>query len=627
MKYREWLLTNGLGDYSLGTSLGNVFHPRQALFVAVWRPPLQRKILVRQLHESIRYAGRWRPLSLEADESAYRPVLDFRLVDRLPVFSYRFEESVLRKTIWMVPQEQAVYVQYTWEGEACDTLLRVGPLIPISAGQLEKATAESQFRYNPCGFSFKPDKEEDRWLYCTFDRQTEFTFVNSWRVSDLQDELCYLPGILELSLQPGDRATLRLALNIPEPFQGDEKLATCHDHQKNLIAALPDDLGDDTLRAFVPAAHQFLVRRATTVSRKNQTILSGYPDQADHGREMLIALPGILLLSGQFEHARQVLLTLKAHALHEIIPGRFPATPEDPDYTGFDTSLWYCIAVYEYWQATNDQEVLKEEYPFLIQILNAFVHGTDHGVQMDPSDSLLFNRWDSSARTWMDRRLAHWEATPRIGKPVEIQALWYNALKMLNEFSAVLEKPSGEKRTAELASRVEEAIREKFWLHDQGCLVDCLGREADPGIRPNQVIAAGLPYNPFTDTQTRRIVECVDRHLLTPFGLRTLSPDHPAYCGHPGENAEERASAWHNGVVHPWLVLPYVRAALRSGKDAADLILQFEPLWRCVEEGIVGHIPEAFEGDPPHRPLGSPASSLSLGAAMQAYAVLRNLLS
>ncbi len=625
---KRWLLTNGLGGYSLGSASGQSQSADEALFVAVVRPPLQRRVCVRHLHERVYFNGRWVdlsgrgvPVTFEYDEQR-----------RAPIFRFQLGGYELRKMIWMHNREAAVYVQYHWPRQAPAIRLQVCPAVPHSPETDSPTQDEIRLEHEANGFAFHIAEGERPWLYCRFDHPAKPVPVHQWRRmvwdtgTNPQQEWQFLPAALEIDLAADDRVTLYLGLDRPGVFNGCDRWNQLLEEKKMIVARLPDDRLDSTMTTLALGAEQFIVERATRISRHSMSLLSGYPDLTDDGWDILIALPGVLLPLKLMEKTRRVLSMLKEHARQGVLPGRFPARPGEPDETRLDAGLWYFHAVYEYWMATRDGHFLEKEYPFLIQLLNAYIKGTAHGVKMDPEDGLLINDGGQPARTWMNRRAGAWEATPRIGKAVEVQALWFSSVRILHEIAVVLGSDTGVEKTADLAGRIAQSFQEQFWLSEAGYLADGIfNGAADEALRANQVVTVGLPFSPLDETQITRLLEKVDSRLLTPYGLRTLSPDHPAYCGRVGAHPLEAAGAWHNGTIHPWLIWPYVRGALRAGKPPAVLLEHFAPLFEHLHQDLLGHLPEAFEGDPPHRPVGAPASLISLAAALQCYRLLKSL--
>ena len=333
-------------------------------------------------------------------------------------------------------------------------------------------------------------------------------------------------------------------------------------------------------------------------------MIAGYPWFTDWGRDTMIALPGILIARGRLEEAREVLRGFLAHLDGGMIPNRFPDRGERPEYNTADATLWMFHAVQEYLQAGGDESFLRDEFfPAAKEIVRWHLTGTRHGIRVDPADHLLAAGEPGVQLTWMDTG-----ATPRRGKPVEINALWYKALRLMEQWGAA---ESG--READL---VRSAFQRSFWNQARGCLFDVVGPD-DASLRPNQIFAISLPFSPLAPEQQQAVVRAVEKHLLTPYGLRTLAPDEPGYIGRYAGGPAERDAAYHQGTVWPWLIGPFVRAYLaafgRSETNLQHCRDLLRPLEAHLEEACLGSVSEIFDGDPPHRPGGAPAQAWSVG--------------
>lgn len=633
MENRNWLLTNGLGSCCIGSADERYVRREHALFTALLRPPLRREKCIRRLHETVYSDGGWQPIiPMQYEQTSPHFKARFHLVDGLPTYEYRSSELHLQKRLFMAPGDEALYVQYLAIRTEGKCRLRIQPLLILPDSYFESDFSEPPLQLGEHAFSFHFELQHGKKLHFHCDIEAQLIIVNNWMATcfaepkDAAPEANFIPAALSLILQKGEVATIRIGLDDGEGFDARQVL------QKGLTN------GDDKRPQIVEFAHQhsdsgplrcrpddFVIERATSSSLRNSTILSAYPDQTDNGRDMLLALPGLLLATGDFARARKVLEMLKANAAKYQMPYEFSAQPLPPTYTGADVALWYFVATYEYWKASHDQEFLEKTFSFLLQLLMELIDGTESGVTLDKDDGLLQIAPDARAHSWMDRRVGNWLVTPRIGKPVEMQALWYNALRIMLTFSEVLEKSTSEAKLRTLCDLTESNIERVFWLPKAGYLADVLTPDGlDSSFRANQVIALGLPFSPFPERQTLSVLEKVMMQLATPFGLRTLSPFHAAYRGTIGGSPAEKAGAWHNGTVHPWLTWPCVHAMLRNGYPTDQTYATFEPLFASLQSGIIGHISEAFEGDKPHRPVGADASAVSLGAVIQCLRALKS---
>ncbi|HEX4385156.1 MAG TPA: amylo-alpha-1,6-glucosidase, partial [Myxococcales bacterium] len=354
---------------------------------------------------------------------------------------------------------------------------------------------------------------------------------------------------------------------------------------------------------------EFVVRRADG----KPTIIAGYPWFTDWGRDTMISLPGLLISRGRLDEAREVLRGFLGWLDQGLIPNAFPDKPDaKPEYNTVDATLWMFQAVHAYVQASNDKPFLHDEFfPKAMEILRWHREGTHHGIRVDPADGLLTC---GPQLTWMDARVNGEPVTPRAGKPVEINALWYNALRLMASWGAT-------ELTAE-ADRVRDSFERVFWNEQRGCLRDLAD---DDAVRPNQLFALSLPFPLLSVEQRRSLVEVVEQKLLTPYGLRTLAPGEPGYVSHYHGNPSERDGGYHQGTVWPWLFGPFIRAYLCAfGRTPAMLAFcrkLLEPLEKHRDEACLGSISEVFDAQPPFRPGGAPAQAWSVAELQQLLTV------
>ena len=376
--------------------------------------------------------------------------------------------------------------------------------------------------------------------------------------------------------------------------------------------------GSDSLVCdLVSAADQFLVRRG-----ENHTVMAGYHWFTDWGRDTMISLPGLTVIPGRFEQARQILLAFAQHCDQGMLPNRFPDAGEAPEYNTVDATLWFFQAVYSYVTRTSDYEFVRDRlYRTLSDILQWHLRGTRYGIGVD-GDGLLSSGVPGVQLTWMDAKVGDWVVTPRHGKPVEIQALWYNALRVMEHLANKLGDPENAQRQSWHARKASRSFNEKFWNSEKQCLYDCISEDTrDPAIRPNQIFAASLPFSMLPQDRMRQVVDTVTRHLLTPVGLRSLSPEDPAYRGRYRGGPAERDAAYHQGTVWPWLLGPYLTARVRAGGEARGTREEASALLAGMREHILdaglGTISEIFDGDPPHEPKGCIAQAWSVAEILR----------
>jgi predicted glycogen debranching enzyme len=376
----------------------------------------------------------------------------------------------------------------------------------------------------------------------------------------------------------------------------------------------------------VVAADQFIVCRDLNSEaigvRDGRSVIAGYHWFGDWGRDTMISLPGLTLVTGRHDAAARILATYAHYAREGMLPNRFPDEGEAPEYNTVDATLWYFEAVRAYHARTGDDGLLGELFSTLAEILDWHQRGTRYQIHVDPVDGLLYAGEDGVQLTWMDAKVDDWVVTPRIGKPVEINALWYNAVRIMADFARHLgEAPE---LYDELADRVGTSFV-RFWNEARGYCYDVVGGPDgdDPGLRPNQLFAVSLPHSPLTAVQQRAVVDVCARHLLSSHGLRSLAAFEPAYIGQYGGDRRERDGAYHQGTVWGWLMGPFVRAHLRVYGDPAQARSYLRPLFQHLAGHGVGSISEIFDGDAPFAPRGCIAQAWSVAELLHTWQAIR----
>ena len=375
---------------------------------------------------------------------------------------------------------------------------------------------------------------------------------------------------------------------------------------------------DPLIQQLTAAADQFIVQRGELNS-----IIAGYHWFADWGRDTMIALPGITLMTGRPDVARNILEAFAQSADQGMLPNRFPDAGESPEYNTVDATLWLFEAVRSYLQYTGDYDFVRTRlYPKLKEIIDWHTRGTRYGIRLD-SDGLLACGEAGVQLTWMDAKIGDWVVTPRTGKPVEIQALWYNALSILRDLAHEFGDSGPKTFLGELAKETKDSFNAQFWNADAGCLYDVVdGQHRDAAIRPNQIFAVSLFHGMLPPKKQRQIVEVVQRELLTPLGLRSLSPSDPNYRPRYEGGVVERDSAYHQGTVWPWLIGPYISAYVKVHKRSKEARRQAELLLKPFEEHLrmaaLGQISEIADADSPYEPRGCVAQAWSIGELLRA---------
>jgi predicted glycogen debranching enzyme len=376
---------------------------------------------------------------------------------------------------------------------------------------------------------------------------------------------------------------------------------------------------DSFAQSLAAASDQYLVSRGD-----EKTVIAGYHWFGDWGRDTMIALPGLTLPTRKYEIARSILRTFANHVDQGMLPNRFPDGGETPEYNTVDATFWFFEAARAYLAYTGDLEFVGDElYPVFVDIISWHARGTRYGIKVDPS-GLLASGELGIQLTWMDARVGDWVVTPRRGKPVEIQALWYNALCIMEDLASRFGNEAARKGYRHMATVAQWSFNRLFWNEKLGCLYDVVnGGPPDPSIRPNQIFAVSLPHSVLPLDRAGSVVEKVKEHLLTPFGLRTLAPSDPLYRGQYTGGPKERDGAYHQGTVWPWLLGPFITAYMKVNGRSEEARRQAQawlsPLESHLAEAGLGHVSEIFEGDAPHRSCGCIAQAWSVAEILRAY--------
>jgi predicted glycogen debranching enzyme len=634
---REWLVTNGIGGFAMGSLPGMLTRRYHALLVAALRPPLGRTVLLSKLDDSASYDGRLYPLFTNQwadgpiEPAGYTNQQRFHLEGTTPVWTFALANAVLEKRIWMQPEANTTYIHYH--------LVRASGPLRLEAKAL--VTYRDYHGNTTAGaLSFSPTRVERGLrldaspgltpLYLLSDR-AELRPENEWYRGFLMaveeqrgqpaEEDLYLAATFFLVLQPGENVTLIASTSSAPSLDGEAAYEERRSHEAGLLAGSPLEGEPPALRQLTLAADQFIVRRAAPGDPDGRTIIAGYPWFSDWGRDTMISLPGLTLATGRSEVAARILRTFAPFVSQGMLPNRFPDAGETPEYNTVDATLWYFEAIRAYHEQSGDDSLLADLFPTLAEIVAWHKRGTRYQIHMDPADSLIYAGENGVQLTWMDAKVGDWVVTPRIGKPVEINALWYHALRTLAEFARRLARPLAETEEYDaLADRVRASFV-RFWNPNLGVCYDVLDGPGgdDAALRPNQLLAVSLPHSPLDERQQRAVVDACAARLLTSYGLRSLSPDDPAFIGDYGGDQRKRDAAYHQGTVWGWLIGPFVAAHLRVYRDPAAARSFLLPFFHHLADHGLGSISEIFEGNAPFVPRGCPAQAWSVAEVLRAW--------
>jgi predicted glycogen debranching enzyme len=628
----EWLETNGLGGFASSTVVGMNTRRYHGLLTAATRPPVGRLLLLSKLEETLVVRGERFDLAVNQYPGAIHPnghryLREFRL-DPLPTFVYSAGGFEIVKRVFMVHGENSVVVEYEVSGaKGEDCVLEIRPLIAFRDyhgtthrnGELNPAV-----EFEPGLASVQPYAGLPRLFLAhdaaeseaTGDWYDNFEYeIERERGLDFREDL-FNPLLLRFSMSGHGSATV-IASTLPHAAADAPALRAGELARRRAVeAAAPS--ADPLIRQLALAADQFIVQRGDL-----KTIVAGYHWFSDWGRDTMIALPGLTLVTGRFEVARDILLAFAREVNRGMLPNRFPDDGEDPEYNTVDATLWYFEAIRAYLAYTGEFEFVRRHLlPVLHDIVNWHISGTRYGIRVD-TDGLLACGEPGVQLTWMDAKVGDWVVTPRSGKPVEIQALWYNALRVLEDLARRSAEPAKADSLDRMACRARESFLAQFWNTGENCLYDVVdGAHCDGAIRPNQIFAVSLPHRMLPPDRARMVVETVQRELLTPVGLRSLSPRDSRYRGRYEGGVLERDSAYHQGTVWPWLLGPFLTAYRHAAVDEpaarAQVTAWLAGLQPHLAEAGLGQIGEIADGDAPHSARGCIAQAWSVGELLRA---------
>lgn len=637
---QEWLCANGIGGYASGTVAGLLTRRYHGLLIAAATPPLGLTLLVAKLEETARYGGHgWRLAANRwADGSVgpegYRHIERFFLDGTTPVWTFALGDALLEKRIWMEPSANTTYLRYDFRRGSGPLALELKALVNYRDHHALTQAGEWRMTVEPVPNGLRVVAFEGARAIMLLCEGAKATPAHDWyygfdlaeeRERGLQDREDHLmAGSFLASLEPGGSFTLVASAEVTPLLDGDAALKRRQAHERRLIAlwkkANPDAARatPEWIQQLVLAADQFVIRRSSREDPDGRSILAGYPWFAEWGRDTMVSLPGLTLVTGRANVARAILKTWARFVDRGLLPNRFPDAGEAPEYNTADAALWYIEAVRAYHEATGDSRLLSELYPVLDEIITWHVKGTRYGIQVDPADGLLHAGEPGVQLTWMDAKVGDWVVTPRIGKPVEVNALWYNALRAMATITHRLRKPT--ESYADLAARAAKGFA-RFWNAAAGYCYDVLDGPAghDAMLRPNQIIAVALPESPLASQQKRSVVEACTRHLLTSFGLRSLAPGHTDYRGRYAGGLLERDGAYHQGTVWGWLLGLFVVGHVRVFNDPVAARAFLLPMAHHVAAYGLGTLGEIFDGDPPHTPRGSIAQAWTVAQVLRAW--------
>jgi len=637
---REWLVANGIGGFASGTVAGLATRRYHGLLVAALNPPLGRTLLVASLEETARYDGaeyqlstnRW--LDGTVSPQGYVNIERFRLEGTCPVWTFACADARLEKRIFMQAGANTTFVQYSVVSAARPLHLDLKALVnyrdyhaATHAGDWHMDVSKVDHGLRVVAFegakplyilSATASVEPTHIWYRDFDLAME----RERGLDDREDHLH--AGTFSASLREGESVTIVCTDEPGAELSGDAAYELNFSRQNDLLeqwTSLQPSLAREApvwAKQLVLAADQFIVKRPIPDDSNACSVIAGYHWFGDWGRDTMVALPGLALATGRRQLARNILRTFARFVDHGMLPNVFPDAGSRPEYNTVDAVLWYFEALRQYCEVTSDKELMRELFPVLAEIIEWHQRGTRFDIRVDSRDGLLHAGQAGVQLTWMDAKVGDWVVTPRIGKPVEVNALWLNALVTMTKFARDLGSPTA---TYEFLAARAQAGFQRFWNESANCCYDVIdGPEPHDGsVRPNQIFAVSLPESPLTPEQQRAVVDTCSRYLLTSNGLRSLAPGHADYNGRYSGGPRERDGAYHQGTVWGWLLGPFVLAHLRVYNDPIRAASFLEPFANHLRHYGLGSAGEIFDGDAPFSPRGCIAQAWTVAELLRAW--------
>ena len=636
---REWLVTNGLGGFACGTIAGTLTRRYHGLLLAALKPPVGRTLMLAAFDEIARYLGaahelaanRWRDGTLAPRGYAY--IERFRLDGSVPVWEYAVSDALLEKRLWMDHGSNTTFVRYTQLRGQGGIELRVRAL--ANYRDFHATTRAGDWRMDVSAAAGGVRVEAfagARPFYIAADRggcaplhewYRDFRLVRETErgLDDLDDHLCVAE--FNVTLAAGESVNFVASDRARDPGQATGSLQRQHERELDLVkrwqgVCFEAAQAPAWLRWCVLAADQFVVARPLHDNPAALSVIAGYPWFGDWGRDTMIALTGLTLRTGRPEIARTILTTFAAYVDGGMLPNYFPDSGETPEYNTVDAALWYVQAVAAYVEATGDTATLRALFPVLDGIVRAYCAGTRFGIHVDPADGLVYAGEPGVQLTWMDAKVGDWVVTPRIGKPIEIAALWYNALRQLAALS-----PRAGVDGSLYAQRADAAAAgfERYWNAERGYCYDVLDGPGgnDPSLRPNALFAVSLPHSPLDLERSRAVVRVCGARLFASTGMRSLAPSEPGYIGTYGGSPPGRDGAYHQGTSWLWLLGVFATAYARAYDDAPGARRFLDAYGDALEGQAVGTLGEIADGDAPFTARGAFAQAWSVAEAIRAW--------
>ncbi len=631
---REWLVTNGIGGFAAGTVAGLLTRCYHGLLIAALAPPTQRTLLVTKIDESVQYnqkiyhlaSNRW--LGATIEPQGYINIESFHLEGTIPVWTFTCGDALLEKRIWMEQGENTTYTHYTYRRGNSPLTLNLTAFVnyrdfhgntqgfnwQMAISTLEKGVRVIAYNHAVPFYLLISQGEvfpAHIWYY-RFDLAVE-------RYRGLIDRENHLHGAsFSATLRVGESVTIAASTRPDPNLDGQSSLESRYRYENSLI----NPQQPEWIQQLTLAADQFIVSRPLRDQPEGKTIIAGYPWFGDWGRDTMISLRGLTLTTGRPAIARQILLTFSRYLDQGLLPNLLPDGGEMPEYNAVDAILWYFEAIRSYFNQSQDFEFLRTIYPALTEVIAWFRRGTRYNIHLD-DDGLIYAGEAGVQLTWMDAKVDDLVITPRIGKPVEINALWFNALKIMVQFAHYLGMDATD---YEKMRKMTLKGFSRFWDDSLGYCYDVLDTDKgnDASLRPNQLFVVSLSVEELLNSpQKRAIVDICALKLLTSRGLRSLDADHPDYLGVYSGDRLKRDSAYHQGTVWGWLLGAFIEAHLKVYRDPILAESFLTPMIDHLRDSCIGNLSEIFDGNAPFTPRGAFAQAWTVAEVLRVWQVIR----
>ena len=652
----EWLVTNSLGGYASGTIGGACSRRFHGLLIASLRSPLGRTMMFNHLEETLegpdglcwKLSGDETGVALSLPEEG---LLDEFVLERgLPVWRYAKGGIRIEKRVVMPHLQNTTYVVYRLidgptgltlklrpslhfrphEGHLDEEVSKAWRITTVEERDFEFFNGDDQFpalKLSVLGSRFSFQRDERTYTHRLYRIEKSRGYEHEGGL--------WSPGAFRIELQRGEDCGLVASVEqwpVVHALSFADCLGAEMDRRGKLLTIAGPSAADDVSAQLVLAADQFLVRpyarsadeaRARAAGDEPRTVIAGYHWFTDWGRDTMISLEGLTLVTGRHREAGNILRTFASYIRDGLIPNLFPEGEHSGLYHTADATLWFFHAIWRYRRITNDRETVRALIPKLVDIVDHHLRGTLFNIHVDPADGLLSQGAEGYQLTWMDAKVGDWVVTPRRGKAVEINALWYNALRILEQLLVEAGDDAAARRIDEHADRARQSFNRRFWFDEGQYLYDVVDPD-DPALRPNQIFAIALDFPVLDEARWRAMLQAVTEKLLTPFGLRSLSPDHPDYKPKYDGDLRARDAAYHQGTVWAWLIGPYIDAYLKVHPHDRPAALHLLDAFRDhLADACVGTISEVFDAEPPYHPRGCAAQAWSVGEVLRCLRALR----